>query len=656
MDEMILRKSDSKEVEREVRLAFLDYSDQAALAQSPLAYSSLVGDCLLAGDEKYPSARGIALRTTLDWALEKVLAQGTHEAQESHELLVKRYLKGMSNKEYADLKMLTDPGAQKRRESAIKRVVKVLRHEIESQAEGTVRKQLMIRQRVASCEPDEQLLLRFLAIFRGQVRLSMAHQVAEIPFDLPLAPLYMVNLLVSVDPASMIGVHPEIRPYLLTLFNADEHLQWHTAAGALYQARGEVIEAVYHLQQAEQAEQAAQLLIAHQDQIGDGLPIAPLQERLTAFRRPTLSVDRWAQLKILAGRAAEVSQELAVAQSAYEKALAAEDDAIKAEAYYWLARLYEQRDMEAAFIHYQTCQTLFSGVQRQKGLQLLADAYIRSAWLYIEKTANFNRAKANLRQVEPILELCEGKKGHRLRSDYHSTWGTFYARQPECDPAPQQQHYWRAWQYARQGEDVEQVINSAYNLGSMYFLQAQYEEAQRYWQESLQKALEADNQRMVALSKKGIGSCYVSGWQDYQKAVSYYTEAYHYFDETNNDYWKIFVCYDLAEAYAELSHAREAKTYFDEAIQMAQLLKNSRWLTQLEQLAKTYPELLDDLRDRQRQAIGYMRQKGQITNREYCELTGIKKRMATSDLKALLKKGICEKVGKGRSTRYQLVA
>lgn len=61
------------------------------------------------------------------------------------------------------------------------------------------------------------------------------------------------------------------------------------------------------------------------------------------------------------------------------------------------------------------------------------------------------------------------------------------------------------------------------------------------------------------------------------------------------------------------------------------------------------------LKDRQIRAVMYIKENGKITNKEYQDITGIKKRQATEDLKYLEKLGILERVGTtGRGVYYVL--
>lgn len=70
--------------------------------------------------------------------------------------------------------------------------------------------------------------------------------------------------------------------------------------------------------------------------------------------------------------------------------------------------------------------------------------------------------------------------------------------------------------------------------------------------------------------------------------------------------------------------------------------------------SKLTEELLEELNERQRKAIDYLREKGSITRKEYSTLFNISARMANLELKNLENKHIFKRVGGGRSTRFVL--
>lgn len=61
-----------------------------------------------------------------------------------------------------------------------------------------------------------------------------------------------------------------------------------------------------------------------------------------------------------------------------------------------------------------------------------------------------------------------------------------------------------------------------------------------------------------------------------------------------------------------------------------------------------------EINERQKQAIEYMKEHGELTNREYREMTGLSDEGARKDLNVLIKKRLVQKRGRGRNTSYML--
>ncbi len=60
------------------------------------------------------------------------------------------------------------------------------------------------------------------------------------------------------------------------------------------------------------------------------------------------------------------------------------------------------------------------------------------------------------------------------------------------------------------------------------------------------------------------------------------------------------------------------------------------------------------MNDRQRKALEYTMEKGEITNRAYRHLNQVSNVIAVSELGALVQEGLLKRKGRGRSTRYVL--
>jgi ATP-dependent DNA helicase RecG len=67
------------------------------------------------------------------------------------------------------------------------------------------------------------------------------------------------------------------------------------------------------------------------------------------------------------------------------------------------------------------------------------------------------------------------------------------------------------------------------------------------------------------------------------------------------------------------------------------------------------PAWAEGLNERQVEAVLYVGEHGQITNREYRDLTGVSRRWATKELQEMVELGIMAVQGSGRTTHYVLV-
>ena len=61
-----------------------------------------------------------------------------------------------------------------------------------------------------------------------------------------------------------------------------------------------------------------------------------------------------------------------------------------------------------------------------------------------------------------------------------------------------------------------------------------------------------------------------------------------------------------------------------------------------------------ELLARQQNALTYVQQHGQITNREYQNLTGVSQKQSVRDLNELVERGYLVRAGQGRAVCYQL--
>ena len=68
----------------------------------------------------------------------------------------------------------------------------------------------------------------------------------------------------------------------------------------------------------------------------------------------------------------------------------------------------------------------------------------------------------------------------------------------------------------------------------------------------------------------------------------------------------------------------------------------------MELAQETVSKWIKGLNQRQRKALGYIKEHGKITNREYQALNSITKATATRDLRNLVKENVIKRIGTGK--------
>ena len=72
------------------------------------------------------------------------------------------------------------------------------------------------------------------------------------------------------------------------------------------------------------------------------------------------------------------------------------------------------------------------------------------------------------------------------------------------------------------------------------------------------------------------------------------------------------------------------------------------------ELVQKAAESVNELNERQLEALQYLQKHQALTRKEYCELTGVSPRTAHRDLTDLVERGLLKSLGKGRGSRYTL--
>jgi tetratricopeptide (TPR) repeat protein len=627
------------------------------LATSPLAQSSLVTGCFLSDEPVTLDGRGRALMAVLYWAVERLRPAGeahwTAHPWRLYLLLYHFYLGGMRVSQLAEQMAVVEQTLYDTRPAAFNAVAGVLRREITAPQDAEGRKQQYVALRYTSLTAAEQVILRCAAIFRHPIDVSLLEDMLrrsepalELESAFNLNRLIDNHLLISNDEHSVVMAHPEIRIYLLGLLTPTQRRAWHETAARSASDQDDYLDAAVHYRQAGMLRSAAELLVGHQREIVDTMQGEELRSMLAEFRQAELSEATWVQIKIIAGGLAEMMQDVDTAIAEYGKALKAYDLESKALAYYRRARVLESKNLDEALAHYAYCIQLLEASEKLP--TLLAKAYIDQAWIYIQERPDLDLAQRLLERAGSLVEQSDRESWSQLQN----AWGDWYFHQERMKEAVERHQ--QGWLAANEIQNLELMLNSAHNLGTVYTEMGEYERALDYLRQAQQLALQSANRKMEAMCNKSLGACYF--WmKDYAQAIGCYALAREIYIEMGNRNRQASACYDLAEAYAARGDVASGRKYFQEGLDLASELGLARYQRSFAELAQSFSELLPleiSLTLRQQRILDYIGAKGEIKSEECAELIEVSKEQAIRDLNDLINKGLLARQGRARNTSY----
>ena len=435
--EMLTRDSD--EIYRSVLFLCRHWHNPHDLARSDWAITTLISEMLVSGDEKYPDSRGIAVQVVLEWALQK-LENGRLEWEKmSYGILYRRFFCGETMEAYMQTENIKDEGtANARLSSAVRRMTKLFVDELRMPHETAKRKHRFIDTRYQLLTEDEKRILLILCPVRAFVSRNMATRAVGSFSIEQLDSLSNVNLLQVSEDIRLIQVHPEIRRYLLASLESEEvsliHLQW----SSLFEKESNYVEALYHCQEAGAFARAADILIRVRHKFGsEELPLQSLKSLLANFSENNISPVQWAHIKLLAGRLAEIAEDLVTAFNEFSQALRySTASLVQAEVQFWLGRTLRQQNWEKAQHHFQLSKHLLYGQDSDLAQQLMVRVLISEAWLLFEQRRDFAAAEHNLKLAYEIIDPHKEKKNWFLVvGETYNAWGQFYQQQGALEKA-----------------------------------------------------------------------------------------------------------------------------------------------------------------------------------------------------------------------------
>ncbi len=652
--------------------ALRSYNSDIKHIYLPLASSSLIVNTLMAGDTLSIDLQRIGMSVLLRWGI-ATLRQGSRIREDRcwrlYFSLWNTYIMGKTFEETAESLGIVSTSIYDLRREAITQLSELLQQELVYHQDRKARKELAIRQRYAERSDEEQQALNLLAIFDEPLTWQQAQELLSVnnlfPFTIedrqqePINRDLMDGLLCYEHEKRAVEIHPEARPYIIRTIEIKERLHWYVVASEYHRDQLDYLSAATYLCKARRYDDAVLLLWEHHTKIIDAGDSLALRRLLAQFRQHKLSHDNWMRTKLLAGQLAFELENAEAARVELSRTLEANNIALRAQGYCYLAQALVSSVLSGALMHYdQGIQLVTPHLPNHELEIILVDLYIGKAWLYIQERQNLDLAQLCLTKAQDFIT----PNAHLQHCKLFNAWAQLNFRMNESE----KEFFYRvkALLSAIHSDYRQELAKTLHNLGQTLIFMKQknsdesskpatkyIDEGIKYLQQGQKLAAEIGNRKIEAKCFQAIGAGYFF-LEQYDVAIVHYRHAHNLYEAAGHNNWLGHVCYDLAEAYAKLSNLEETRRYFEKA------KENAQWGFQdltdlLNQLAETYPEVKITILPRQQKAIEYIDKHGCITTREYCQITGVSNRTAYGDLAKLVQWGILIQVGQGRGARYE---
>ena len=624
------------------------------LSTSQLAHTSLVEDCFLSNVPVSPDVRGGTLQSILHWATDRLRPSGKHSwvayQWRLYNTIYYFYFEHVRIAELAERMAIAEQTLYQIRGEAMATIARVLQAELQTPSNLAGRKHYVIANRYARLSADQQLILRLLAAFQQGMPSKLLHQLAAqnnaTHIQQAIHQLVASNWIVTNERGTELLLQPEVSHDLLTRLTPTERSTWHQAIGDYFVARRRYFEAAQHYFSADLPQTAAQICIDHYQAIVADLRVDDLLKLIGEIHPSDLEESIWVRLKVIAGDAAYLLEDVDTALREYQQALSATDLSIKALAYYRRAKVLEVRSSDEALASYAYCIQL---LERLKPIDpLIVQVYINRAFFCIEQERHITRSENDLQRAAQLIEPTARADWSHL----HNAWLMLSILKGEWEKAIE--HGQQAWLAANEIHNVDRMLHTSHNIGQLYARLGRFEQALPYLEQSLKLAREVGNRHREGLSLKSIGNGKFM-LEAYVEAEQLYQAAYAIFIEVGNDNWKAHTCYDLAEVYAELGDQVAMQRYFEEGSQIAHAAGDVRLIEEFESFGRNHQSLFTKLNPRQQAALDHIKANGKITNKQYQRINDVSARQALRDLQELEESGILIKLGRGRATHYRLI-
>ncbi|MGB1251862.1 MAG: hypothetical protein ACPG8W_14680 [Candidatus Promineifilaceae bacterium] len=623
-------------------LKHLHRDDNRALANSNLQHSNWHKLCQLEGEPDNEQSRCLQIKTLLHWMIEQLAPNeivSTAKQTMYRSLLTQRFIEGRSITKLIEQQAIARATIHARVKRALNACVALLDEPLDNPLRQAACHTIRARIRYQTATSEEQRALRQLSIYREAIA---AGNLRHVPLSV-IASLRQRHLILG---QAQIRIHPQLRAFVLAAVSAEEHQQWHDHAATMLQRQGNIWRAHAHLFNNKRYSKSTDLLLKYESQLLQFASLNQLLNTINVYQPKMLTPAKWSQLQLLAARYAHRAQGQ---QLALDHLQAANPNSPTFRAFTELHMAIVNRDSnrQQSLAHFDACIAQTAQITNAFRASILTEAHLRRAWLYLNDPIIFDNVEADLAAATKLIE--RNQFTSHLLILLHNTKGRYYGKTKQFNRAFA--CYEAGLKLANEINHIPLKLSLSHNIGSVQTQQKR--SSLRYLLEGRALADSIDDQFMVAHFEKLMGAYYFH-LEAYHLSAEHNKNAYRLFLKINNQRSLAFTCFDLAEALIMDGKFQEAKRYFDHAQKFAYEHAFVALSNSCKSLSQQYPELKVILNTRQWQMLKFARLHQAIT---YKTFQASHKASSTSfqrDAKTLIQHGILKKVGRGRTTQYQL--
>lgn len=689
--------------------AFKNCASILALSRSALAHGPLVAPALVL-DDLSPTLdeRGQALKLALQWAVEQLAPEpasypfGEDRAFDDpswrdphwwrYNILRHRYLEPLAPDQFVEGGRFTEtllaltgmPSVDvyyDERARAMREAAQWMQRQIH-EGTGSDRIQGLALAAVYTPLRDHrpaETLLGIATVFDGVFPTAWLMALAS--EEGLFRPAEVLDLLVARrclhlgDGATSAWMSPALRKYVLQRQLAEVQQRRHRLAARLALEGARPLSAARHALGAGSAQQAAQVLLAldEDERAENGGEVIQLAR---AIQQGDLLPSQGRELNLMLAELYQLSGQMDEAMAAYRDALkGASGLSEQALIYRRLGKLYEQQNQQQAFTYYQMALDRLTANDPE-----LAAVYKERGWLRILRR-EWDEGESDLLHALEVLPV----DAHQLRADVLDAFSSL--RRGQSDYVAALEFARRALALREQAGDLMRVGKSFNSLGILYRMMGDFPNAIHAYGEARTICEKLDNQGLIATALLNIGTAHHFA-EELDEAVNYYRQCLTLAEEVGLPLTEVRARANLCEALMDLGREAEARRHWRAGYALSMQSGFDDEIAYLLELSQRYPLLQNELAfmpvaiangatweggnafvvgqwgaldagapvtqidEVETAALEIAQRDGRVSAASLMELGHVSKATATRKLARMVEAGLLFKQGQGRSTFY----